>query len=151
MTQVTESKIEEFSRELLDAQRTRSGIEPLTERADLSVREAYEIQLHGVEQRCANGARVTGKKIGLTSRAMQNLIGVDQPDYGHLLDTMAYTDGATIPTDRLLLPRMEAEIAFVFDRTLDGPGVTTLDIAEATRAVYPALEVVDSRVRDWDI
>lgn len=130
----------------------REPIEPLTDRhPELTVREAYEIQLLVLERKLREGGRVVGKKIGLTSPAMQRMLGVDQPDYGHLLDRMQVADGGTIERWRLIQPRIEGEIAFLLKKDLTGPGVGIEDVLVATERVVPALEVIDSRIRDWRI
>jgi 2-keto-4-pentenoate hydratase len=130
----------------------REPIEPLTDRyPELTVREAYEIQLLVVRRKMSEGARVVGKKIGLTSPAMQRMLGVDQPDYGHLLDRMQVAEGGMIECARLIQPRVEGEIAFLLKRDLVGPGVGIEHVVAATEAVVPALEVIDSRIREWRI
>lgn len=145
-------KVEDLAVELLQAWETRVPVDPLTERFPaLTVSQAYEIQLATVRRRLAGGRRVVGKKIGLTSKAMQDLLGVHEPDYGHLLDDMAVPNGEPIAVSRLLQPRCEGEIAFLLKRDLLGPGVTVAEVLSATEAVMPALEIVDSRVRDWRI
>jgi 2-keto-4-pentenoate hydratase len=111
---------------------------------------AYAVQRELADRRVAQGARVVGRKIGLTSAAVQQQLGVDQPDFGVLFDDMGFSDGAVVPTDDLLQPKVEAEIAFVLADDLDGP----LDLATVRGAIdygVAALEIVDSRVRDWDI
>lgn len=137
---------------LLDAYASGVPIRPLTEaEPDLTLADAYAIQQAQVERWLAGGARIKGHKVGLTSAAMQRQLGVDQPDYGHLLDTMFHTDGAPIDTGRFLQPRIEPEIAFVLGRPLRGPGVTAADAAAAVEFVLPALEIIDSRIADWKI
>lgn len=91
------------------------------------------------------------KKIGLTSLAMQKLLGVDEPDYGHLLDYMVVENGGSISMKKVLQPRVEAEIAFILKKELKGPNVTALDVILATDYIVPALEIVDSRIKDWKI
>jgi 2-keto-4-pentenoate hydratase len=138
--------------ELLEAYRTREAVEPLSGRfPDLGVDGAYAVQLAQVDTWLAGGATIVGHKVGLTSKAMQELLGIDQPDYGHLLDGMRYESGAEIPAGRFLQPRAEPEIAFHLRERLAGPGVTTEQAAEAVGAVAPALELIDSRIRDWKI
>lgn len=114
-------------------------------------RSAYAVQDLLMRERMASGARVIGRKIGLTSIAVQRQLGVDQPDFGVLLDVMRYRSGETLPIDRLLQPRAEAEIAFVLNCDLDGSGLTSLDVRSAVAYAVPALEIVDSRIRNWDI
>jgi 2-keto-4-pentenoate hydratase len=111
---------------------------------------AYAVQRTLTERRLAGGARIVGRKIGLTSAAVQRQIGVDRPDFGVLFDDMRYADGAEIPIGRLLQPRAEAEVAFVLDRDI----LTVTDPAAVRAAValaFPALEIVDSRVAGWRI
>ncbi|MEU6035993.1 2-keto-4-pentenoate hydratase [Actinomadura sp. NPDC047616] len=118
---------------------------------DLTLDDAYAIQLAQIEEFRAKGARVKGHKVGLTSAAMRRQLGVDRPDYGHLLDSMFHLDAAPIDAGRFLQPRVEPEIAFVLGRPLAGPGVTAAEAAAAVEFTLPALEIIDSRVRDWKI
>ncbi len=128
------------------------GVAPITSLyPDITPAEAYQIQLVTIQRKLEQGYRVVGKKIGLTSQAMQKLLGVDQPDYGHLLDDMVVENGGEIPFHKVLQPRVEGEIAFVLKRDLTGPRVTELDVLQATDYVLPALEIVDSRIADWKI
>ncbi|CAM4288191.1 2-keto-4-pentenoate hydratase [Lacicoccus alkaliphilus] len=137
---------------LNEARSKKEGVRPITELdPDISVEEAYKIQLHTIERNVQSGQRITGKKIGLTSKVMQEALGVDEPDYGHLLDGMQVKNGGTISLDRVLQPKVEGEIAFILKRDLEGPGVTALDVLKATDAVVPALEIIDSRIKDWKI
>lgn len=112
---------------------------------------AYRVQASLTEQRVAQGARIVGRKIGLTAPAVQQQLGVDQPDFGVLFDDMRCSSGDVVPTTRLLQPKAEAEIAFVLDTDLDSD---TLDYGQVRTAIgyaVAALEIVDSRVRNWDI
>lgn len=137
---------------LAKAEQTGAGVEPLTVlEPGLTIEEAYHIQLKTIERKVEAGAKIVGKKIGLTSLAMQKLLGVDQPDYGHLLDTMVVDNQGAIPFSRVLQPKVEAEIAFKLKRDLIGPRVTATDVLLATEYVVPALEIVDSRIKDWKI
>lgn len=122
-------------------------------RDGLSLADAYAVQRIGVARARDRGRRVAGRKVGLTSRVMQQQLGVDEPDFGVLLDDMLLDDGADLAAAPrpLIRPRVEAEIAFVLGSDLAGPGVTTLDALRATEAVAASLEIIDSRVRDWDI
>lgn len=143
---------EEIAGMLLGAYTSRQPVDPLTEKYDaLTMADAYEIQLLQVRRWLGAGARIKGHKIGLTSAAMQRQLGVDQPDYGHLLDSMFWLEHEPIPAARFLQPRVEPEIAFVLDKELRGPGVTAADAIGATGYVLPALELIDSRIRDWRI
>jgi 2-keto-4-pentenoate hydratase len=144
--------IDRFADELARATADRQPVEPLTDRTpELVVEDAYAIQTRVIERRIAGGARAIGRKIGLTSRPMQNLLGVDEPDFGVLLDDMFVEDGDEIDLGSLLQPRVEAELAFVMERDLAGPGVTTAKALTAIAGALPAIEVVDSRVVDWRI
>ncbi|NLJ55101.1 MAG: 2-keto-4-pentenoate hydratase [Intrasporangiaceae bacterium] len=117
----------------------------------MDLEDAYAIQLAQIERLLSEGRRVKGHKVGLTSAAMQKMLGVDEPDYGHLLDDFFYLEHQPIPVDRFLQPRIEPEMAFVLKKTLTGPGVTVHEAAAAVDFVLPALEIVDSRIRDWKI
>jgi 2-keto-4-pentenoate hydratase len=128
------------------------AIDPLTDTwPGIDVADAYQIQLTNVHRRLDSGATVRGHKVGLSSVAMQQLLGVHEPDYGHLLDAMFYFEGEGVPTERFLQPRAEIEVAFVLGSPLVGPGVTVADVIRATDFVLPAIEIVDSRVVDWRI
>ncbi|MDN5345230.1 MAG: 2-keto-4-pentenoate hydratase [Clostridia bacterium] len=138
--------------ELLAAEANCKPIEPLTATyPQLTVEDAYRIQLAGIEVKLARGSKVIGKKIGLTSRGMQQLLGVNEPDYGHLLDNMLLLEGEPCRREELLWPRVEGEMAFILKETLKGPGVTIADVYRATEGIMPAFEIVDSRIRDWKI
>ena len=137
---------------IVEAEKFKKTIEPLTSSANgISVDEAYQIQLGYVRHRQDKGALVVGKKVGLTSLAMQEMLNVNEPDYGHLLDDMIYKNSSIIPVDRFIEPRVEFEIAFVLKKDLKGPGVTVADVIDATDYVVPAIEIIDSRIRDWKI
>lgn len=142
----------EAADELLSAYQTLKPVEPLTETyRDLTTDDAYQIQLLQIQRRVAAGARIKGHKVGLTSAAMQRQMGVNQPDYGHLLDDVFWLEHQPIPASRFLQPRFEPEIAFVLERPLRGPGVTVGEAVAAVGFVLPALELIDSRIRDWKI
>jgi 2-keto-4-pentenoate hydratase len=149
---ISESAKKAVAEALYWAEVKQEPIEPLTDQyPELTVRDAYEIQLLIVERKVSEGARVVGKKIGLTSPAMQQMFGVNQPDYGHLLDRMEVKAGGIIELGQLIQPRVEGEIAFVLGRDLVGPGVRMEQVLGATAWVVPALEVIDSRIRGWRI
>ena len=142
----------EIAEVLLGAYASRKPVEPLTEQYDgLTVGDAYDIQLLQVARWTADGARIKGHKVGLTSPAMQRQMNVDQPDYGHLLDRMFWPEYDPIPLSGFLQPRVEPETAFVLAQPLRGPGVTVADAIAAVAFVLPALELIDSRIRDWKI
>lgn len=148
MSDTVDAAIEVLSR----SGRTRVSTEPLTSTwGGLSVRDAYAIQLGVQRLRLAEGRVIKGYKIGLTSRAMQRQMGVAEPDYGYLLDDMFYPEHTPVPVDRFIQPRVEPEIAFVLRSPLQGPGLTHADVIRAVDFVLPALEIIDSRIRDWRI
>jgi 2-oxopent-4-enoate/cis-2-oxohex-4-enoate hydratase len=139
--------------ELHAALRDSRTVRPLIERhPDLGMDDAYQISLDFLARRRAEGERVVGKKIGVTSKAVQEMLGVDQPDFGFLTDVM-HVKGQEIDiaAHGLIHPRAEAEIAFILKKQLRGPGVTQADVLDATRAIAPCFEIVDSRITDWKI
>ncbi len=115
------------------------------------VQAAYAVQEINSKRNLAEGRRLVGRKIGLTSPAVQQQLGVDQPDYGLLFADMAALDGVEIPFSRFIQPKVEAEVAFVLGRDLDHEQVTLADVIRAVDYVLPAIEIVDSRIKDWDI
>ncbi|WP_085993281.1 2-keto-4-pentenoate hydratase [Oceanobacillus senegalensis] len=144
--------INEAITSLIDAEKQRKQIQPFTEvHKDITVDEAYRIQLGVIEHKKNNGDKVVGKKIGLTSKAMQEMLGVDQPDYGHLLKSMIYEEDSVVSLEQFIQPRVEFEIGFVLKEQLKGPGVTVEDVVKATDYVVPAIEIIDSRIRNWEI
>jgi 2-keto-4-pentenoate hydratase len=137
---------------LAEAERTRVPIDPLTTQwAEIDVVDAYEIQLANIADRLKAGALVRGHKVGLSARAMQVMMGVDEPDYGHLLDDMFFFEGDAVPAGRFLYPRVEVEVGFVLGAPLAGPACTVADVLAATAFICPAIEIIDSRIRDWKI
>jgi len=140
--------------ELFDALRQRRTLAPLTSRhLGITVDDAYRISLHFLSRREALGERLIGKKIGVTSKPVQDMLGVFQPDFGFLTDAMQFADGTTISLKEagLIQPRAEGEIAFMLKSDLQGPGVTRGDVLAATDWVAPCFEIVDSRIHDWKI
>jgi 2-keto-4-pentenoate hydratase len=134
------------------AERDRAPIGPLTETFPaIDVVDAYEIQLLNVRRKLAAGARVRGHKVGLSSPVMQQMMGVDEPDYGHLLDTMVLAQGTPIPAAAYCFPRIEVEIGYVLGAALPGAGCTEADVLAATEYIVPSLELIDSRITDWRI
>ena len=149
---MNQSEREGIAAALLGAYASGKPIDPpAAARAGLTAEDAYEIQLLQVRRWTADGARIKGHKVGLTSAAMQRQMGVRQPDYGHLLDRMFWLEHEPVPVSRFLQPRVEPEIAFVLSRPLRGPGVTIADAVGAVGCVLPALELIDSRITDWRI
>lgn len=145
--------IDRFTSELWRAQLELDPIDPLTERVpDLTVEDAYRISLAVLDRRLAEGESVVGKKIGLTSKAVQEALNVDEPDYGFITDAMVCRSGDTVNIARnLIRPRIEGEIAFRLSRDLAGPGVTGAEVLTATEGLAACFEIVDSRIRDWRI
>ncbi|MEU9087103.1 2-keto-4-pentenoate hydratase [Streptomyces sp. NPDC048357] len=137
---------------LYAAQQRRSPVRPLTELYEgIGAQDAYEIQLLNIRRRCAEGAAVTGHKVGLSSPVMQAMMGVDEPDYGHLLDAMELRQDTPVPVAAYCAPRIEVEVGFVLGADLPGEGCTEADVLAATERVVPALELIDSRIADWRI
>ena len=144
--------IERLGNELFDALVSKTAIEPLTSRfPELTMEDAYGIQQRMIARRLERGERVVGKKIGVTSQAVMNMLGVYQPDFGQLLDGMIYNDGDVIPMSTLIQPKAEGEIAFILKHDLLGPGISAADVLRATEGVMACFEIVDSRIRDWKI
>lgn len=148
------SRLDALATALLDAFETGSPLDPPSSLyPDLTVDDAYAIQRALVAGHAAAGRRVTGRKIGLTSEGIQRQLGVDQPDFGVLLDSHTWPSGARVSLSGLrpILPRIEGEIGFVLAAPLAGPGLTADDVRAATAGVMPVFELIDSRVRDWRI
>ncbi|MCG2581369.1 MAG: 2-oxopent-4-enoate hydratase [Marinobacter sp.] len=139
--------------QLFDAMRERTTLRPFTERfADITIEDAYNISLRMIDRRVEAGEKIIGKKIGVTSRAVQRMLDVHQPDFGYLTDQMAFNQGEEMPiSERLIQPKAEGEIAFILKKDLMGPGVTNADVLAATDCVIPCFEVVDSRIENWQI
>jgi 2-oxopent-4-enoate/cis-2-oxohex-4-enoate hydratase len=147
-----QDKIRALGDELLEAWKGARQIAPLSDREPaITIDDAYAVQLRTIARRTEAGERLVGKKIGITSRAVMQMLKVDQPDFGHLLSGMAFGDGEALQPKRFCQPRGEGEIAFILKRDLSGPGLTNADVLGATDCVMPAFEIVDSRVTDWKI
>ena len=137
---------------LYEARRTRQPIEPFTDAdPDLGMADGYAVQQQLTSLLLADGDRIVGYKVGLTSKPMQKMIGVDQPDYGPVLASTVYADGDAVPVSAFIQPKIEAEIAFVLGSGLAGPGVSVLDARAAIAGMTAAVEIVDSRFADWRI
>lgn len=142
---------EELANLLKQAERTCIPVSAISkENPEIEISDAYAIQLLNIRKEVVDGKKITGKKIGLTSLAMQNLLGVNRPDFGHLLDTMEVKD-EIVDRKKLLQPKVEGELAFVLKKDLAGPGVTSKDVIDATDFVVPSIEIVDSRIANWKI
>lgn len=146
-----ENLYQKIASDFRKAEKTCEAIEPISKKhPELEIKDAYKIQLINVDKQISSGYKITGKKIGLTSLAMQNSLGVNQPDYGHLFDIMEAKDN-TITRNTLLQPKVEGEIAFILKKDLQGPDLTSEDVIEATDYVAASIEIVDSRVANWKI
>ncbi|MER2114415.1 MAG: 2-keto-4-pentenoate hydratase [Solibacillus isronensis] len=144
--------IQTMAKALAEAEHTKQPIAPLTETyGNITVADAYSVQLSQIRQKVDAGANIEGLKIGLTSKAMQEMLNVYTPDYGFILDTMLYDEFEGLSTESFIQPKVEFEIAFVINKELKGPNVTVQDVIDATAYVVPAIEVIDSRIADWKI
>ncbi len=150
---MTPEEISDYGDALFSALREGITLEPLTERdPDITIEDAYRISQVFLQRRLATGEKVVGKKIGVTSKPVQDMLGVFQPDFGFLTDAMECPEGANIPiAGNLIQPRAEGEIAFRLCKDLKGPGVTEADVLDATATIMPCFEIVDSRIDDWKI
>ena len=149
---MTPDLLQQLGDELFDALQARRTVAPLTSRhADITIEHAYAIQQRLIARRVKAGERVVGKKIGVTSQAVMNMLGVFQPDFGILLDGMVYNEGQPIEAKTLIQPKAEGEIAFVLKHDLMGPGVSAADVIAATEGVMACFEIVDSRIENWKI
>ncbi|HWK22156.1 MAG TPA: 2-keto-4-pentenoate hydratase [Ureibacillus sp.] len=138
--------------QLLEAESSKQPIAPFTSTVEnITVDDAYNIQLYQIRKKVAAGAKIEGLKIGLTSKAMQEMLNVYTPDYGFILDTMMSDEQDGISIEPYIQPKVEFEIAFVFDKALKGPNVTVDDVINATAYVVPAVEIIDSRIENWNI
>lgn len=139
--------IQRLAGELQRAQESRKPIEQLSKRYPaMTIEDAYRISSAWIGVKRKHGATVLGHKIGLTSRAMQQVAKIDEPDYGTLLGEMQFEQGTEIPVERFITPKVEIELAFVLAKPLTGPGVTVFDVLSATAYVVPAIEIIDSRI-----
>ena len=141
------SRISAIAEELAVAERDRTTVPLLTARnPDMTVDDAYAVQKHWADSRQAEGARLVGRKIGLTSKVMQVATGITEPDYGVIFDDMVFESGASVEFDRFSNVRIEVELAFVLAKPLAGPNVTVFDVLDATAYVVPALEILNSHI-----
>lgn len=144
--------IDTLAEQLYKAEKGRYQIEKISDAyPDIKISDAYNIQKKLIETRLADGEKLVGMKIGLTSKAMQKSIGVDFPDYGHLTDSMVILEGSPCKTEDLIQPKIEGEIAFFLKRDLKGPGLTIADIYNSVDYVAPAIEIIDSRIKNWNL
>ncbi len=134
---------------LLAAEKERKQAVPLTRTwPDITMDDAYAISTEVSNRKIAAGAKLIGHKVGLTSKAMQRSSQINEPDYGHLLDSMMVADGASVAHENYCLPRVEIELAFILGKPLRGPGIGLADVLRATEYVVPAIEIVDARLQD---
>ncbi|WP_426989675.1 2-keto-4-pentenoate hydratase [Pseudarthrobacter sp. Y6] len=144
--------LDQLASELLEATTSLTPIPPLRDQLDgMDVTDAYYVQTAQLEHHVSAGRVLAGRKVGLTSLAMQQQLGVDSPDFGFFFEDMVHYDGARIAASGFIQPKVEPEFGFVLKSRLKGPGVTLEQAAAAIGAVYPAIEIIDSRIRDWDI
>ncbi len=147
-----DNQIQQYGDELYQALLDRKPVPPLTDREPaITLDDAYRIQQRFIQRRLDAGETVVGKKIGVTSRVVMDMLKVDQPDFGQLLSGMVVNEGEAIRIDAMIAPKAEAEVAFVLKSDLRGPGVTAADVLRVTAFVMPCFEIVDSRIRDWKI
>jgi 2-oxopent-4-enoate/cis-2-oxohex-4-enoate hydratase len=144
--------ITQLGDELYDAFVSQTTLVPFTERfADITLEDGYRIQERFIQRRIDAGETVVGKKIGVTSKPVQDFLGVFQPDFGQLTSNMIYAEGDVMNLDELIQPKAEAELAFILKEDLKGPGITAMDVIRATDYVVPCFEIVDSRIDNWKI
>ena len=147
-----ETTINDLGRRLYDAWDNATQITPITESApDITIEEAYQVQLSMINRRLLQGESIVGKKIGITAKAVMNMLGVNQPDFGHLMSGMEFKESQSLPFEIFCQPKGEGEIAFLLKKDLTGPGITTYQVIAATDCVLPAFEIVDSRIENWNI
>jgi 2-oxo-hept-3-ene-1,7-dioate hydratase len=150
-TTLDSQTIAALARELYDARRSRTPLRHFSQRhPGMTIDDGYAIQRAWVALELADGRRVRGRKIGLTSRAMQQASQIDEPDFAPLMDDMFFDNGSDLPVGRFIAPRVEVELAFVLGKPLQGPGVTLFDVLAATDWVSPAIEIIDARIEQFD-
>jgi 2-oxo-hept-3-ene-1,7-dioate hydratase len=145
------STVADLARQLYAARKSRTQLRHFSKQhPGMSIEDGYNIQREWVKLELADGRTIKGRKIGLTSRAMQQASQITEPDYAPLMDDMFFETGAEIPFDLFIAPRVEVELAFVLGSPLRGPGVTLFDVLRATEYVTPALEIIDARIEQFD-
>jgi 2-oxo-hept-3-ene-1,7-dioate hydratase len=148
---LTQDTIQALALELQQARQTRTALRHFSQRfPQMTIDDGYAIQRAWVALELAAGRTIKGRKIGLTSRAMQLSSQIDEPDYAPLMDDMFFAGGGDIPMDRFIAPRIEVELAFILGKPLQGPGVTLFDVLSATDYVSPAIEIIDARIEQFD-
>ena len=150
-TTLDPSTIAALARQLYDARKSRTQLRHFSQQhPGMNIEDGYAIQRAWVALELADGRVVKGRKIGLTSRAMQLSSQIDEPDFAPLLDDMFFASGGDIPVNRFIAPRIEVELAFILGKPLKGPGVTLFDVLSATEWVSPAIEIIDARIEQFD-
>jgi 2-oxo-hept-3-ene-1,7-dioate hydratase len=148
---LTPGQLKDAARRLDESERTRKQMRQLSrEHPGMTIEDAYAVQREWMRLKHASGRALKGRKIGLTSKVMQQSSQIDEPDYGDLLDDMFFADGSDIRLDRFIVPRVEVELAFVLGKRLEGPGRTLFDALAATDYVIPAAEIIDARIEQFD-
>jgi len=143
--------VQQLARELYDARKSRTQLRHFSGRyPEMSIDDGYAIQRAWVALELAAGRTIKGRKIGLTSRAMQLSSQIDEPDFAPLMDDMFFDNGSEIAIDRFIAPRIEVELAFVLGKPLQGPGATLFQVLSATEYVCPAIEIIDARIEQFD-
>jgi 2-oxo-hept-3-ene-1,7-dioate hydratase len=143
--------VTELARELYQARKTRTQVRHFSKRhPTMTIEDGYAVQREWVKLELADGRTIKGRKIGLTSRAMQMASQITEPDFAPLMDDMFFEQGSDIAINRFIAPRIEVELAFVLGRPLKGPGVTLFDVLAATEYVTPAIEIIDARIEQFD-
>jgi len=143
--------IQQLARQLYEARKTRTPLRHFSKQhPGMTIDDGYAIQREWVKLEMADGRTIKGRKIGLTSRAMQVSSQIDEPDYAPLMDDMFFQQGGDIPVTRFIAPRVEVELAFILGKPLKGPGVTLFDVLDATDYVTPAIEIIDARIEQFD-
>jgi 2-oxo-hept-3-ene-1,7-dioate hydratase len=148
---LTPDIISKLARELYDARRSRTPVRHFSKRfPEMTIDDGYAIQRAWVQLEMADGRTIKGRKIGLTSRAMQQASQITEPDFAPLMDDMFFAQGSDIEASRFIAPRIEVELAFILGKPLQGPGATLFDVLSATEYVTPAIEIIDSRIEQFD-
>jgi 2-oxo-hept-3-ene-1,7-dioate hydratase len=148
---LTPDTIRSLAQQLYEARKTRTPLRHFSAQfPGMTIEDGYAIQREWVKLEIADGRTIKGRKIGLTSRAMQQASQITEPDYAPLMDDMFFDTGSDIPASRFIAPRVEVELAFILDTPLEGPGVTLFDVLSATRYVVPAVEIIDARIEQYD-
>jgi len=148
---LNQDTIATLARQLYEARKTRTSLRHFSKQhPEMTIEDGYAIQRAWVQLELADGRTIKGRKIGLTSRAMQLSSQITEPDYAPLMDDMFFDAGTDIPFQRFIAPRVEVELAFILGKPLQGPGVTLFDVLSATDYVTPAIEIIDARIEQFD-